>query len=398
MEYIEWKSPNIVTGPVAIDNYYYPRREIVDRIWNELDKGCSILLAAPRRVGKTSIMQYITANPKKNYKIAFEDFEGIDSKQRFYATLYRLLLECLSLNKAGEIKKWFRKYRKTKSISEIDIKGKIKIESLSLDFLDEIDHLIEEINRNVVEKVVVLIDELSTMLFNMYKNGKKEDAQSILQNMRRWRQISKNRNVQFVIAGSIGIHYVVNVVDQRNSIVYDLVSIPCEPLSKDEVSAYIDWATQEATVHYNNDLKKYIAEKIQYYVPYFINLMLNGIDVNAKKSQNPIVGEQQIDNAFDAILKNNGNLSDWRQRLDKYMLPNDFKFVDDLLTYTAHKDGITIQEIYDKAVKHEKTKDYMSFINNLEHDGYIVFAEEKYVFISPFLKEFWKKINPVYNK
>jgi hypothetical protein len=39
----------------------------------------------------------------------------------------------------------------------------------------------------------------------------------------------------------------------------------------------------------------------------------------------------------------------------------------------------------------------MDFIFNLEHDGYITKKEHQYIFISPFLKEFWKQNNPIYN-
>jgi hypothetical protein len=39
----------------------------------------------------------------------------------------------------------------------------------------------------------------------------------------------------------------------------------------------------------------------------------------------------------------------------------------------------------------------MDFVNDLEQDGYIAKQENKYVFISPFLKEYWRHNNPNYN-
>ena len=76
---------------------------------------------------------------------------------------------------------------------------------------------------------------------------------------------------------------------------------------------------------------------------------------------------------------------------------NDPQFVNEILKHIAHRDRITIQEIYDKAIKYEKEDDYMTFIRDLQQDGYIVENEGKYIFISPFLKEFWKLDNPIYN-
>jgi hypothetical protein len=79
------------------------------------------------------------------------------------------------------------------------------------------------------------------------------------------------------------------------------------------------------------------------------------------------------------------------------MLKEDFYFVNEILTHIAHKESIRIQEIYDKAIKYDKTADYMEFIQDLENDGYIIEVNEQYRFISPFLSAFWKKNNPIYN-
>lgn len=79
----------------------------------------------------------------------------------------------------------------------------------------------------------------------------------------------------------------------------------------------------------------------------------------------------------------------------------DFDLVNEILIHMAHLGSITIQTIHDKAVKHEKETDYMDFVNDLEQDGYIVEDAEgsqNYVFISPFLKAFWKRNNPIYNE
>jgi ABC-type lipoprotein export system ATPase subunit len=390
-----WKSPKTIIGGVAEGRYYFHRKEIVANIWAELEKGSSILIAAPRRVGKTSIMQHLDKNPKENYKTIFENIQGIDSERRFYETLYRLLLNCLS--KSGKAKKSFAKFFKSRSITEIDIKGKIKFENMSVNFVDEIDNLLDKINNNKqIEHIVLLIDELPEVLYNINKN-KKEEAVSILGNLRRWRQNEVNKKVLFVFAGSVGIHYVVNAINNRESDINDCAKVSCNPLRDDEIFTYIDWATEQATVRYNIELQEYLANKVQYFVPYFINLMLDAVDKIARKNENPYITKQQIDEAFDAIVKDNDYFADWKKRLSDYMSAKDFLFVNELLTYIAHKGAISSQKIYDISVKHEKTGDYMFFISDLEKDGYIMESNQKYVFIAPFLKAFWKRNNPVYN-
>jgi hypothetical protein len=391
----KWIAPKIIIGGVARDENYYHRKDVVESIWAELDKGNSILIAAPRRVGKTSIMRCMEEYPKENYKIVFENIQGIDSENRFYGRLYNLLLDCL--NKSQTIKKWFRRYLSSKSISEIDIKGKIKIETLKLNFIDEIDNLLIEINeKKDLENIVLLIDELPEVLFNINKTNNNK-AKSILKNLRRWRQNKATEKVKFVFAGSVGIHYVVNAIENRNSDLNDLATINCNPLDENEFSDYINWATENATVKYNSDLQQYLSKKIHYFLPYFINLMLSKIDEQARKKNNPEISEQMIDEVFDTIVKKNEDFAEWKKRLKDYMPTADFDFVNEILIHIAHKDEISIQTIYDKAVTYEKTADYMDFINDLEKDGYIVEYNQKYIFVSPFLKAFWKRKNPVYH-
>lgn len=390
----KWISPKIIIGPVATGDYYYHRLEIVEDIWEELEKGNFVLIAAPRRVGKTSIMKFMVENPKENYKLIFENIQGINAEDDFYKMIYKLILGCLSDSK--KIKNWFLKYLKSKSISEVDITGSFKISDQKIDYLEEINKIIPQLDADC-ETIILLIDELPEVLHNLYKSNKNEQAISILKNLRRWRQDTRFKKLQFVLAGSIGIHYVVNTIEGRNSDLNDLRKVYCNPLSGSQPNEYIDWATREATIKYNDELKEYFLNKIQYFVPYFINIVLSEIDKTAKRNKNSEISTQSIDDAFEMVIINNDHFKDWKKRLSDYLTNENFLFVNEILIHIAHEEYITIQTIYDKAIKHNKTSDYMDFIGDLEQDGYIIENDKKYIFISPFLKEFWKRNNPIYN-
>jgi len=390
-----WKIPKIVIGSVAIGGHFFKRNDIVKQIWDELKKGESVLLAAPRRVGKTSVMQYMEKRPIKNYKLIFQNIQGIKSANEFFERIYTLLLNCL--NTTDKAQKWVEKFLKSKSITKISTNG-IEFENKPTDFLAEINRLLQEINdKQEIENIVLLIDELPEVLYRIDETNK-EDAISILKNLRRWRQQPEmNSKVKFVLAGSVGIHYVVDKIEKRNSDLNDLKPVKFEPLSDSEAHKYIDWATQGATVTYNTELKQHLINKIQYFVPYFINLLLGEIDEQARKANNPNITMQNIDNAFDTVVKNSDYFKDWKKRLQDYMPKEDFDFVNEILIHTAHKGHITLPEIYDKAVKHNKTADYIDFINDLEKDGYLTETDTQYCFISPFLSAFWKKSTPIPN-
>ena len=393
-----WVSPKTILGSPATGNYYYPRTEIVDEIWDELEKGNFILIAAPRRVGKTSVMRDIEANPRENYKVTFENIQAVKSEIDFYKTLYKLILNCLNTSKKA--KKWLSAYLKTKKISEISTSG-IKLEDKDLDYLQEINTIFKELDSNT-ETIVLLLDELPEVLHQLNKNGKKEEAIAILHQLRAWRQ-SNFMKLQFVFAGSVGIHYVVKTIEGRTSSLNDLIPAICNPLTREEALNYVEWATgNKASVQYDDTQKNYLLQKIQhYYTPYFINLMLGEIDKIARKRNNTTITEKDTDQAFVNVEKSNSHFADWKNRLKDYMPKEDFNFVNDILIHIAHRDSVSIQTIYDKAIKQEKTVDYMDLIGDLVSDGYlleVIDGSHNYVFISPFLKAFWKRNNPIYNE
>ena len=107
-----WTDPRSTIGGIATGDNFYPRDDIVEDIWNELKKGNSILLAAPRRVGKSSIMQYMEENPIENYKLVFQDIESIKSANELFERIYTLLLNCL--NRMNKAKKWVVNFLKSK--------------------------------------------------------------------------------------------------------------------------------------------------------------------------------------------------------------------------------------------------------------------------------------------
>ena len=387
-----WTDPNFVIGDAAKGSNFYLRNDIVENVWEELKKGNSVLLAAPRRVGKTSIMQYMEQNPDNDYKLIFSNIQGINSANEFFERIYTLLLNCLNTMQQGI--RWFNNFKNKIKITSISINS-ITFETTPTDFLRATNDLLTEIN-NIpeIENIILLLDELPEVLFRINR----EDAISTLKNLRHWRQQPEmNKKVKFVLAGSIGIHYVVDKIEKRNTDLNDLRIIDFKPLSENEAFKYIDWATEGATVTYNLELKEYLLSKIQYFVPYFINLLLDEINTQAKKTDNPKITTQGIDTAFDIVVRHSDYFKDWKQRLQDYMPKEDFDFVNEILIHTAHKGHISLQEIYDKAVKHNKTADYMDFIEDLEKDGYITEIEGEYRFMSPFLSAFWKKKNPIYN-
>lgn len=390
---VDWVSPRIIIGAVAKGDYYYERKELQDELWKELIKGNHIINAAPRRVGKSSLMWEIQQNPVNGYLVLFKNVESAKSKEEYYQIIYNLIISCLTgLNGTSEK---IRIFLKSLRIKDIKTTG-ISIESIEIDYKSEINLLVPQLSQ-INEQIVLLIDELPEVLHKLHVNGQSEQAQDILNTIRVWRQDDNFKKLQFVYAGSVGFNQVVELISGRTNDINDLHVFRYRQMGSTEALNYIKWATQNATISYSEKIAKILLSKIQYFVPYFINLMLDEIDNHCRKSNLVRVDTKIIDLCFGSIIKINDYFIDYTTRLKKYNSNEDFLFMNEVLTHIAHRDGISIQEIYNKAVNHKNTTEYMLLISRLETDGYLVEENGKHIFISPFLKEFWKRINPIYN-
>ena len=392
---INWINPKIIIGNTATGEYYYDRPDIVAQIWEQIMIGNHVLLTAPRRVGKSSIMKYMIEKSIDNHKCIYKNIQGLASADQFFQTIYELIKSCINVSQ--KISEWWLNLLKETGIEEVSITGTLKIRERTINYSEAVNHLLPKLKQNDF-KIILFIDELPEVLHNLNKNNKKEEAIIILKNLRRWRQEDQFRNFRLVLAGSIGIHYVIKTIEGRNVDCNDFHKVKFEALTNGEAIKYVRWATgNNATIRYTEALMQHLLSKINYCLPYFINLMLNEINSKARKDNNAVITINDIDKAFDEVVKNSDHFKDWKSRLFDYMPLPDANFVNEVLIFIAHMNSISKQKLYNLAVRHRKKDNYMDFIDGLEEDGYITEENDAYVFVSPFLQAFWKRNNPVYN-
>ncbi|WP_176454149.1 hypothetical protein [Siphonobacter sp. BAB-5385] len=340
-------------------------------------------------------MRYMADNCVDGYLAQFRNIQGFDSEERVYRQIYELMITCLE--RKVQVLTWVGSFFRELRIKEIGLQG-VKLDSGSIDYLVEIERIALKLQEEGI-KLVLFIDELPEVLYTLHKTDKSSQAISILKNFRRWRQEQRFSHIAFVLAGSIGIHHVVKAIENRSSDLNDISQVGFKSLTVEEARTYIQWATDNsATVQYDTQLADYLLGKIQhYYLPFFINLMLDAINRDAKRKGNAVITTDTIDQAFNEIIRNNDHFRDWKNRLFDYM-GTDAPFLNEVLTYIAHRDRINARKLYDLASHHHKKEDYIELMDGLIKDGYLIEEADQYVFLSPFLKAFWKRNNPIYDE
>ena len=80
-----------VIGQAVVGDDLYGRDYDLARLWETLEQGEHILMLAPRRVGKTSLMLELRRAPRENWNVIYVDVEQGDGPADFVATVLAAL-------------------------------------------------------------------------------------------------------------------------------------------------------------------------------------------------------------------------------------------------------------------------------------------------------------------
>ena len=390
-----WIHPNTITGYAATESRYFRRSYINEQFWREVQKGNHILFVAPRRVGKTSIMKDLAVNCPEGFVCIYEDIEGVKSREEFYRRIFELILHCVDRSKLKTAKDFLKNCFSKYGISEISKSG-IKFESRKIDYEAELRDLIPELKDAKVHAVIFL-DEFAEVIHKLRKNGSEEDAVDILHRLREIRSDKDFKHFTIVYAGSIGLGTVIKKID-RPKLINDLHPISLPALTGEEASQLIGQLIVGSSIVFDNEVVEYLKKRLGYLLPYYIQLLVEAIDEIAFKNATPKITTGTVDEAFQRVLKERKNFEDWLERLKGYHSEH-FTFINEILKHAAHKGNIAVQEIYNMAKQFERKDDYMDFVDELVHDGYLVESAPPltYRFVSPLLQQFWLMKYPIYD-
>lgn len=387
---MKWIHPNTIVGSTAVGKKYFRRHKIEEKLWREIRKGNHILLSAPRRLGKSSIMKYIAANPDAHYSCKYQNISSDATAIDFYKRLFELLLiQLKSLQKARER---FRRWLQTKGVEEITATG-VKIKEKDFDYKSNLLELLSKLKPADVH-VVLMLDEFPDVIKNIAAREGIAQAKDILHTLRSLRHDDSFKgHFTLVLAGSVGLDHIVKNVD-RLSVINDLYEQNLEALDADEVDGFFEHLLQNASMQVDEACRTYILQRLQQALPYYIQLIIEGCNDILYTDKRTQLTKEDIDRAWSLVLRNHKNFSDWDERLEDYF-PNDYPFFWEVLTYCAHHSSLSIQELYNLAIKTGQSTTYKAKIDDvLIKDGYLHQEGNIFTFISPLLQEWWKCRHP----
>ncbi|MEN0049534.1 MAG: hypothetical protein AAF806_20910 [Bacteroidota bacterium] len=384
-----------VVGIPSRGKDFFPRNKIISKIYRRLDAGSSVYLAAPRRVGKTSIMRFLEDNPQEHYHFIYITTESIHEVERYYERLIEEILESEAIKQvsskkasiANFVKEVFSKVQKVKfPFLDIEVKGSIKQENFQAIF----EELISKFEK-IEDTLVIMVDEFPQTVENIRDRKGKEEAEKFLQLNRQQRQQAA-QNIRFIYTGSIGLPAVVKKLTSTK-VINDLNVIEVPPLSVGEAVTLTTKLLGSYKVEFEAETIHYLLDTIKWLIPFHIQLAVQELIDVYEANEQPLK-TTDVDKALDQLMniRNDIYFEHYYIRLKDSFPTESYQFAIALLDELAAKETLNKEQVAAIANTNQ-LQGYAAVIESLIYDGYIHFDEilKIYRFNSYILQRWWSK-------
>ena len=380
---------NITGSPVREENFFN-RENLITEMWQSIKNGLHILIAAPRRVGKTSLMFYLMDHPEPHHSFVYLITESINNENEFYRRLVNKIIKSDFIKRSQKVVSFLEQH--LPSIKKIGVDGVEFGLKEEHDYYEMLKRILQS-ETDKTEKLVVMIDEFPETLENIVNDEGASPGRHFLQSNRELRQDPEiSKNIVFIYTGSIGLENVVSKLNAMSTI-NDLKRLQIPPLTETETKQLLSLLEKNKSFKLADTVKDYIIQKIEWLIPFYIQLVFEQMGHICRETRLVNVTDETVDRALNNMLEQRNHFEHWHTRLRAVLPSNQYKFVKDVLNIAAENGSVHRNEIIDCAVKYQLENEYKDLLSRLVYDGYINNHDDLkvYRYNSPILKLWWRQ-------
>ena len=343
----------------------------------------NLMLAAPRRVGKTSFAKRLMeVQSAKRWNTIFIDLEEITNTEHFFKAFYDELMTLPEAKLKDKITSGLKKWLSGVEIStaNLSVKATVKIGAPSNDDFKELAEVLNMLDNHTL----VVFDELTVLLESLTLIDDGRTVRTFLNQFRALRS-STAESCSWLICSSVGVR---NYTIQHNlsDTINDVADFDLGAYSDAEATEFVSLLAQTIGIEIDGKTVRHMLAKIGWNIPYFIQLLMSRLP----KGQ---VTKAAIDDAYNHLLKT-GSFDTWHERLNKEY-GNNKDVAKLVLQYLCvNTEGKPRDEIFNYLYARFSSFDNDSLgllLRALMTDGYLVKDGELYHFRSPLLRDYWKE-------
>ncbi|MCB1916948.1 MAG: hypothetical protein KDG52_14680 [Rhodocyclaceae bacterium] len=380
-----------IGNPVTGDDFF--DRELEQRqIWRKLETN-HLLMLAPRRIGKTSLIYRLCETSREHgFQSIKCSFAGCRDERDCVGEIFKA---AEPLHTAGQ--------NFAQSLSWLK---SIKIAGTTIDWgKDEADcwrAVGEEIGRALADcehDCLICIDELPVFIVKLLQQGDagRERARTFLYWLRELRQTHFQR-IKWLLAGSIGLDTMtarLRIGDAIN----DLEPFKLDAFSPDSARRMLAQLAQGYQLPLDAATTEHLLDRVGWPVPYYLQLMFSHLR-DGHEDHGVVPSPAAVDGVFDKLLGHGYRVhfDYWRQRLDDELGQPDAGHAARVLDHICpSRQGARVETLSQALLARIPDPDMRertlnSLLQILENDGYLTRdADGRYAFRLEWLRMYWRQ-------
>lgn len=400
------QGPYIHIGPPAWGSDFFDREDIIDNCWNTLEQS-SVILSAPRRYGKSSIMLSLRDNAKEGFVPIYFQLEDHFNLKGFVYELVSKIIENDSSIRKKFNKSLSRAFKGIEEVSLLEFKVKLKKTIYEQGAWEEwkeriIQLMLDLLKKKKNRKLLFIFDEFPLMLSNFISEGEagEKEAVKALQWLRKLRhESSLMENTRFILGGSIGIEKVVAYL-QATRTINDLPKIEVGPFTHYVAERFIRKLFDLNNVPPREKVVRRIIEVVGTMIPIYLQIIVDSLIKESMTS-----GREIAPDLVQFCYENRVHGTDYKHYFEDYYerLCRHYRGEEKLrsavqiLKLLANKeDGASFDDLYfiyqEKMGNKGDMEKFKLLLTALESDFYIEMDEtgQRVFFRNTWLKDWWR--------
>jgi hypothetical protein len=399
---VDYVNGTAVCSPVTGDDFFDRTHELRE-FMGLVDRGAHVMVTAPRRIGKTSLLLEAGSRLADRFVVLFVDVQACtdeteavlklamvarahrDVGQRIYDGFRNVLASALS---------------RLDELSVAEISAKLR-EGIAPDWRSKADEILDRLAA-IGKPIVVSFDEFPVLVSSLLCG---DDHQMTRERVARARvflswmreaTIRYRGTIRFVISGSIGLEPLLTRAGISETVT-TFTPLAIEAWDRHTALAFIVDRARRHNLTFTDGAADRLLHKLQYFIPNHVAMFIRFVEADARRRDSTACSVEDIDRIYDHdVLSVHGHvdMATYEDRLKRVVAPEMLRASLELLTEAAVVGRLSpnaaMSILHGHGFEGDDATDNLRFLLAVfVHDGYLKAAGNDYVFVSHLLRDWW---------
>jgi hypothetical protein len=368
----------------------YDRLDETAALWRQLADGRNLLMLAPRRIGKTVLLNHLLGTaPEHRFRAILLDVEGLLDEKAFFRECCASIQEEQTTGKKGMASFAHRLSRVLRGGAADDDWRSLLVRTDWQSFAEELFAHIDDHQDD--PPWVILVDELPVFLQRLQDRDGPAAIRDFLYWLRGMRQ--KHQRIRWLYAGSIGLDSIARRQRVEGAL-NDLDPFQLGPFTPETARLFVADLAHRRGATLTDAAAHRLCERLGWLSPYYLERIAE--DACAGAGVGASVETTHVDAAMDRLIDLDKRLywASWREHLDRNFPEPDrtrlYRILETVAKADAGADGSLLLTALARGEQVVGELEARDLADTLVTDGYLARdTDGRYRFRMQLLKEWW---------